>query len=677
MLKLKRRNHETDEIWEEAKRHDMHIKRKIYPVFILLLGPLFLVPQNLYSGGTGYKGWWAYMFYILIFLLVVFTVIFAIKRCYKRKLEKEKQCLEQIFKERSKEIEDKNLKLQKQNFRLKEQFKKLKEMDKVKSRFFANISHAFRTPLTLIMGPMEQLLTDSRDKAQKEQLDIMLQNSQRLLTLVNQLLALSRIDSGKMNLQARRQDIISFLEGILTTFQVLAQHNRLELEFYSKEEKVILYFDTEKMEEVMTNLLINAIKFTPAQGKITVSVSRNKGDERLISSNFVEVSVKDTGIGIPKDQLTHIFDRFYQVERSISGEKGYTGVGIGLALTKELVELHQGHIDVNSEEGKGAEFFIRLPMGKEHLQPHEIVIDQEISMEPRKLDKIPADYMIGKKEDAEDEIDKRHELHEKNTILVIDDNSLFRKYIRERLKPLYTIVEAVDGQDGINKAKKIIPDLIISDVMMPGIDGYELCNVLKKEVKTSHIPVILLTAKASEESVIHGLEKGADDYITKPFNTKILIARIKNLIELRRQLQIKLQKPETLPTVGISVSSIDEAFLKDFREIIEKNLSNPDFNEDQLCLELHMSQGTLTRKIQALTGKTPNQYIMSYRLDRAAQLLKTNFGNVSEVAFKVGFYSSALFAKCFREKFHQLPTSFQTTESQTKSSRITRKKDTS
>jgi DNA-binding response OmpR family regulator/two-component sensor histidine kinase len=492
-----------------------------------------------------------------------------------------------------------------------------------------------------------------------------------------------------MNLQASRQNIISFLEGILTTFQVLAQQNQLELEFYSKEEKIALYFDTEKMEEVMTNLLINAIKFTPAQGKITVSVTitRNEGDESRLSSSFVEVSVKDTGIGIPKDQLPYIFDRFYQAERSISGEKGYTGTGIGLALTKELVELHHGRINVSSEEGKGAEFIVLLPMGKEHLQPHEIVSPRETPLEYRRPGEISAVYMMDKEEDEpgtvhengklEKDIDKGPDPHEKNTILVVDDSSLFRKYIRGRLKSLFTVAEAVDGQDGINKAKEIIPDLIISDVMMPGIDGYELCNVLKKDVKTSHIPVVLLTAKASEESIIHGLGTGADDYITKPFNTKMLIARIKNLIDLRRQLQLKLKKQETLPTAGISVSSIDEAFLKEFRDIIGRNLSNPDFSEDQLGLELHMDQGTLSKKIQALTGETPNRYILSYRLERAAQLLKSNFGNVSEVAFEVGFTGTAQFAKCFKEKFHRLPTSFQTSGSQAKSSRAIRKKDTS
>ncbi|UCH94728.1 MAG: response regulator [Candidatus Aminicenantes bacterium] len=665
------------------RRYDMRLKRKIILAVFLLVGLLFLVPQKLYSVGTGFKTWWVYLFYIFIFLLMSYFIV----KVYSRKLQKEKQRLEKIVKERTIEIQEKNRQLEKQTLQLKEQSEKFKEIDMAKSRFFTNLSHEFRIPLTLIMGPMEQMLAQTRDKVQKEQLNIMLQNSKRLLTLVNQLLDLSRIDSGKMKLQASPQNIISFLEGILTTFNVLAQHNQLELEFYSKEEKIILYFDTEKMEEVMTNLLINAIQFTSSGGKITVlvTISRDESEDRSLSPGFVEISVKDTGIGIPENQLPRIFDRFYQAESSISRKEGYASTGIGLVLTRELVLLHHGRIEVRSEEDKGTEFIIRLPMGKEHLSPHEIVSPSETSWEHRKPGEISAAYMIEKEEHEletayengklEKEIDKGLKLPEKNTILVVDDNSIFRKYIRERLKPLYTVVDAVDGGDGINKAKEIIPDLIISDVMMPGIDGYKLCNVLKKDVKTSHIPVILLTVRASEESIIHGLETGADDYITKPFNTKILIARIKNLIDQRRQSQLKLQKQETLPSSGISVSSIDETFLKEFRDIIEKNLSNPDFSEDQLGLELHMSQGTLSRKIQALTGETPGQYIQSYRLDRAAQLLKANFGNVSEVAFEVGFSNTAQFAKCFKERFHQLPTSFQTSGLQGKSSQTAGEKE--
>jgi signal transduction histidine kinase/DNA-binding response OmpR family regulator len=625
-----------------------------------------------------YKTWWAFSLYAIVgFLLVVFIV-----KWRSSKLKREKQRLEKTVKERTTEINVKNQQLEKQTLQLKEQSGKLEEMDRMKSRFFANISHEFRTPLTLIMGPMEQMLSSSRDKEQKNQLNLMLRNSQRLLTLINQLLDLSRVDSGKMRLQAGRQNMIPFLKGILASFELLAVQRKIDLKFSadddSEVEDIPLYFDPEKLEEVFCNLLSNAAKFTPPGGKITVIVKRilDKTKEGSYSPipGFLEISVSDTGVGIPKEKLEHIFDRFYQVEGSTSDLRGhdYKGTGIGLALAKELVDLHHGRIDVHSSEGKGTEFIIRLPMGKEHLKPVEIVELPETPSGLKKPGKIPARYMTEEGENEEKpteayedkkDIDKEQEAQEKNVILVVEDNADVRKYIRGPLEPFYTVVEAVNGREGIHMAKEIIPDLVISDIMMPEADGYELCRELKTDIKTSHVPIILLTAKASAESIIEGLEIGADDYITKPFNTKILIARIKNLIDLRQQLQQKIQRQLMLQPAEISVSSMDETFLKELQDTIEKNLSEPEFNVDQLGKKLYMSRASLYRKIQALTGEAPRDFIRSYRLKRGAQLLKANFGNVTEVAFEVGFSSTAYFTKCFKEKFHQLPHAYQLSES--------------
>jgi len=610
-----------------------------------------------------YLTWWAFLSYAIIFILVVLVIV----KWRSRRLEQEKQKLEYIIKERTKEINDKNLQLEKQTFTLKDQSEKLKEMDKVKSRFFTNISHEFRTPLTLIMGPLEQMHSDSRDKKQTDKLNVMIRNSQRLLTLINQLLDLSRLDSGKMKLKTARQNIVPFLKGTMASFHMLALKNKLELEFHSEKEDISLYFDAQKMEEVMYNLLINAVKFTPPGGRITVSVSMDQGTppkKGSLSPGFVKISMQDTGVGIPKDELAYIFDRFYQAE-SLKG-KGHKGTGIGLALSKEIVILHQGKIDVHSQEGKGTEFAVRLPLGAEHLKPGEITPSPEISPTGKKSKEVETLYLAVeeevKREPGEGDEDKTGK-REKNVILVVEDHADVRKYIRDPLEKFYTVVEACDGKEGTAKAKEIIPDLIVSDIMMPEMDGYELCRVLKKDINTSHIPIILLTAKASEESVIRGLETGADDYVTKPFNSKILLTRIKNLIDLRRQLQLKIQRQKMLLPDEIPVSSMDETFLKEFQDIINKNLSDEDFNIDVLCQKLYMGRSTLFRKIQALTGETPNQFILSYRLERAAQLLRENYGNVTEVAMAVGFSSPPYFAKCFKEKFHQSPSSFQASES--------------
>jgi ligand-binding sensor domain-containing protein/signal transduction histidine kinase/DNA-binding response OmpR family regulator len=604
-------------------------------------------------------------------------------------------------------IEAKNMQLESQTVQLKEQSEKLKDMDKVKSRFFANISHEFRTPLTLIMGPLEQMLSGDRDTKEKRKLNLMLRNSQRLLGLINQLLELSKLESGKVKLQARRQNVIPILRGIAASFEPLADQRELELTFHAEAEDITLYLDAEKLENMMSNLLINALKFTPPGGKITVKTCHDSdysteeinnqkflpGDVRKAQSavrqaasamhippgGFLRISVSDTGPGIPREQLANIFDRFYQSNSAYESRE--KGSGIGLALVKELVQIHHGKIDVYSQEGKGTEFIISLPMGDALLKPGEIVEAPGSETHPKPLAELPALHTMKKEPgvtaDAadsfktpgidetgavmtEEDIDALSE--KKEIILVVEDSVEVQDYIKGSLEPLYTVVEAGDGREGIQNAREIIPDLIISDIMMPEVDGYELCSVLKSDVQTSHIPIILLTAKASEENILQGLETGADDYITKPFNTKILKARIKNLIDIRHQLQKNINREMTLQPVKTSISKIDREFLHDLHKVINKNLSDEEFNVEQLCKKLYMGRTTLYRKVLALTGETPTDFIRSYRLKRGAELLKKNFGTVLEVAFEVGFSNSSYFAKCFKEKFHQLPSEYQASE---------------
>jgi signal transduction histidine kinase/DNA-binding NarL/FixJ family response regulator len=611
-----------------------------------------------------YRTWWAFLSYALI----LFMLTYLITKWWRAiKLEHEKQRLEQIVEERTREIQEKNQ-------QLKEQSEKLTEVDKVKSRFFANISHEFRTPLTLITGPLEQMLSDCHDKKQQKQLTLMLRNSQRLLGLINQLLELSKFESGTMKLQTGRQNIITFLKGIVASFDPVATKNDLDLTFLSEEEDITLYFDPGKLEEVIFNLLANAIKFTPPGGKITVYAAPIPAGEENFPAGALEISVYDTGPGIPREQLTHIFDRFYQSDSTY--EHHQKGSGIGLSIAKELVELHHGEIDVHTREDRGTEFIIRLPMGDSHLKPEEIVGPLKKPYKPKSPGEISTFYMMEKAAETpasmmadNQEADHLTDQNDfdplkpgKNIILVVEDSADVREYIRVELESFYEIVEAKDGQEGLQKAREIIPDLIISDVMMPGKDGYELSRELKNNIDTCHIPIILLTAKASEENIIKGLETGADDYVTKPFNTKILCIRIKNLIDLRSHLQQTVKREMTMQPAIISVSQNDRRFIKKLKEVIDKNISDPDFNVTQMCRDLDMSQPTLYRKIYALTGESPTEFIRSYRLKRGAELLKNNFGSILEVALEVGFSSANYFTKCFKKMFHQLPSSYLASE---------------
>lgn len=617
-----------------------------------------------------YKTWWAYLVYSLFFLLFMFLLV----KWRSGKLQREKEKLEQIVTERTNEIEKKNRQLENQTRQLKEQADKLKDLDKVKSRFFANISHEFRTPLTLIMGPVEQMLSLSRDEKEKKKLNLMLRNSQRLLALINQLLELSKIESGKTKLQAANLDIIHFIKGIVASYDVVANKNEIDLTFQSSEENVMLYFDAEKVEEILFNLLSNAIKFTPRGGKITAAAERIPPGLDKSKPGWLAISICDSGPGIPREQLTHIFDRFYQADSTYEHHR--QGTGIGLAIAKELVEIHHGSIDVHSSEGQGATFTVLLPLGKAHLQPDEI---SEIAVAPtlrKPQTEIPGFFneaeestaaaesapalsdegMGGAEDEATDIFKKGREI-----ILVVEDSADVRDYIRGALETEYQVIEAADGREGIQKAQEVIPDLVISDIMMPGIDGYELCRQLKNDVATSHIPIILLTARAAEENIIQGLETGADDYITKPFNTRILSARIKNLIDLRSHLQQTSNREMALQPVNIAVSHIDKKFIKKLHQVIDENISDADFNIERLCKKMELSQPTLYRKIQALSGESPTEFIRSYRLKRGAELLKNNFGSVLEVALEVGFSSANYFTKCFKKKYHRLPSTFMET----------------
>ena len=549
------------------------------------------------------------------------------------------------------------------------QAEKLTEIDRMKTRFFANISHEFRTPLTLIKGPIEKLLAKSTDEESRNDLQLVRKNCQRLLALINQLLDLSRLESGRVKLQARREELVGMLRGMVLSFESLAELRGLTLTFSGPDKPVFAYVERDKLEKIVSNLMSNAIKFTPEGGKVAVTVAVSeysqheemKGEKRRETS--VELVISDTGIGISADQQAHIFDRFYQADDSATRMHG--GTGIGLALVKDLVDLHYGEISVSSELNVGARFTVRLPLGKAHLKPEEISDagcsgseseNERLIIQNEQL--ITDDSNAGGINPDLSQSIGTHLSKKKSVILVVEDNSDVRQYICASLKDLYRTIEAKDGKVGLQKAQKKMPDLIISDVMMPEMDGFALCERLKTDERTSHIPVILLTARASDENKLTGLETGADDYLTKPFNAPELRARIKNLIEQRRRLQRRFQEQITLEPGDVTVTSMDKRFLQKAIDIIEPHIADTDFSADTFSAEMAMHRVHLNRKIKALTGQTTTLFIRSIRLKRAARLLQQKSGNISEIAYDVGFKNPAFFANCFREQFGVSPSKY-------------------
>jgi signal transduction histidine kinase/ligand-binding sensor domain-containing protein/DNA-binding response OmpR family regulator len=523
--------------------------------------------------------------------------------------------------------------------------RKLHEVDELKSRFFTNISHEFRTPLTLILGPAKQLVEKIKDEKIKSEISMIHRNARKLLGLVNQLLDISKLESGNMKLQTDTENIVSLLKALVLSFTSYAERKRIILKLNLIEDEIIVYLDKEKFEKIITNILSNAFKFTATGGRIEVTLTRH--------TEIVSITISDTGIGIPKENMEKIFDRFYQVDGSHTRE--HEGTGIGLSLTKELVELHKGKIEVESKEGKGTTFTVSLPLATAHLKSEEIikkdyVYETEIeTIEYDKEIKSKPEHLVV------------NESSEKITfpiLLITEDNDDVRFYIKQNLQQEYRIIEAVDGEDGWNKSIEQMPDLIVSDVMMPKMDGFRFCEKLKTDSRTSHIPVILLTAKAAKEDKLEGYETGADDYIMKPFDTDELKARIKNLIEQRKRLHEHFQKEGIVGLDQTRITSVDKKFLQKAYEIISQNISNELFSVEVFAKNLSVSRSLLHKKITALTGEPPVEFIRRIRLNKAASFIKNKFGNLSEIALEVGFGNPAYFSECFKKQFGVPPSQY-------------------
>ncbi|WP_052467093.1 response regulator [Psychroserpens damuponensis] len=514
---------------------------------------------------------------------------------------------------------------------------KLKELDLLKTSFFANISHEFRTPLTLISSPIDDVLADdtiSGDKRQK--FTIAKQNSNRLLELVNQLLDLSKIDEGQLKLQLQKGNVIQHISALSESFAYCAKQKNITYTIDISQSNETVWFDKDAIEKITVNLLSNAIKYTPENGLVTCVV--------YLEKNKLFLKIKNSGKGLTAFELKHIFERFYQTNERNQGS------GIGLALVKELVELHKGEIKVSSIPNKETSFNVSLTVDKSKFKNDAIYVN---SIDEIQL-KTPSFTDISITHEDED-ISKEGELP---IVLIIEDNNDLRQLLKQIFEDDYNVMSAPNGIIGVQLALEHIPDLIISDIMMPEKDGITLTKDLKNDERTAHIPIILLTAKAAIESQFEGVNIGADDYITKPFNKKLLVLKVEKLIEIRRKLQLRYSQELILLPKDIAVTNLDEKFLEKAQIILDKNLIEPNFNATKFSEEIGMSRMQLHRKLKALTGLTTSEFIRSQRLKLAAQLLKTSDISMSQVCYSVGFNDHSYFTKCFKDVYNCTPTEY-------------------
>ena len=518
--------------------------------------------------------------------------------------------------------------------------KKLHEIDMMKLKFFTNISHEIRTPLTLILGPLNKMIqSKTLDGSTKENLHLMQRNAQNLDRLISQLLDFRKLQSGNLKLNLTEADIVSFVRNIVESFNHYAIEKDIKLTFNTLKKRLFVSFDPDKIEKIINNLLTNAFKYTEAQGSVTVNLSLVFDSENEDFSDeseekqYIEINIKDTGKGISRKNIDRIFMRFFQSDET----DAKTGAGIGLALVKDLVKLHKGEIFVTSKEGKGTRFTIRIPYNEgtesnKTIAPEVTTSVQEINPAPETATVQPTD-------------------ENSKIMLIVEDNADVRQFISSHFMNFYQIHQAVNGKEGWEKALEVVPDIIISDIIMPESDGYELCKRIKNDERTSHIPVLLLTAMHSKDHELKGLAKGADDYITKPFDLSVLQAKVENMLSIRESLKEKYTSTMVLEPTNVVLASPDEKFLKRVIDVIEENIADSELDIENFALKVGVSRMQLYRKLNALTNMTVKEFIRHIRLKRATQLLEQQKLNISEVAYQVGFKDLSHFRKCFKREF--------------------------
>ncbi len=508
-------------------------------------------------------------------------------------------------------------------------------LDQLKTKFFTNVSHEFRTPLTLVISPLERIIKQLSDGELKGQLNLVQRNAKRLLNLVNQLLDFRKMEVQEVKLHPSIGNIISFARDISHSFMDVAEKKKIQFAFSSNVDILEIYFDKDKIEKILFNLLSNAFKYTHDNGTVTINLvySQPVNDE---GDGTLAIEVKDTGIGVPADQLGKIFERFFQTD--VPESMANQGTGIGLAITKEFVRLHNGIITVKSEPEKGSCFTVLLP-AKKIYEPSARITAASVQVEQPP----PEDLKSRDK---------------KKTIIIVEDNEDLRFYLKDNLREQYRVEEAINGKEGWEKIKQMNPDLVVSDIMMPVMDGVELVRKIKNETLTAHIPVILLTAMGSEEKQLEGLKAGVNDYITKPFTFEILASRIRNLLAQQKLLQKRFQKQIEVNPGEVTITPVDEKFLKQALELVEKNMDNAEFSVEDFSRDMFMNRVTFYRKILSITGKTPIEFIRCMRLKRAAQLLEKSGMSIAEIAYEVGFNNPKIFTKAFKEEFGITPSQY-------------------
>ena len=579
--------------------------------------------------------WWKTNLALFIFILITLITVLIIYNFLNVRL-KERQ---QIKKEREERAQDEALNAK-------------------KIQFFTNISHEFRTPLTLILNPLEAIIENKSVKLPNdisEKHATIYKNSKRLSRLIDELMDFRKLQFNKMSINASKFEIVTFVKEVVSHFEEEAVQRNIILSVESKQENTAIWADPSMLEKIIFNLLSNAFKATKDNGMVSLNIQipLQPIDFPLLSSKEdfygIEISILDSGIGIDKKDLEHIFTRFYQSNEM--DKQYYGGTGIGLEVVKNFIDLHMGIIEVRSEQKKGTEFKILLPLGSKHLNLSKTDSNSKTN------DEI---YQQINKSEINLETANNGERNKK-TVLIVEDNSELRNYLKNELKEDYKVKMAINGKEGLQMAVKFIPDLVISDVIMPIMDGFEMCHKIKNDLRISHIPLLMLTAKGMQIDRVKGIDSGADVYLNKPFNMHVLKAHLSQLISSRQILFNKYYNGVSDKELR-NTTSLDKQFITNILEYIHENITDPALNVENLADKLLISRSKLYRKIKALTGNTANEFIKKIRLEKAKQFLENSDYSISEISYKIGFSSPSYFTKCYKIQFGILPTDVRQTE---------------